>query len=241
MKGFFLNAVSKWVMVYYSQDSCLCLYFSREKSSLASWRLWLNQLIKEIISYETYLLLYRNMYMCVFEYHGEGHFSTSGGDMHRNKSLCGIFASSFPFCFASSHHWRFSYSELFINYVAFNFQDNEEETWYVNTASHTEQRFWCNKLQSPCLCKSTLCYVARIYQKKKLKSQFWVQFLVDFTLFYCTGYWVGLHDLSFWGKTGQREYWWRKGRTEMKGRMGESREQQWGRTTGRSGGKVGGW
>lgn len=170
MKGFFLNAVSKWVMVYYSQDSCLCLYFSREKSSSASWRLWLNQLIKEIISYETYLLLYRNMYICVFEYHGEGHFSTSGGDMHRNKSLCGIFASSFPFCFASSHHWRFSYSELFTNYVAFNFQDNEEETWYVNTASHTEQRFWCNKLQSPCLCKSTLCYVARIYQKKETKE-----------------------------------------------------------------------
>lgn len=206
-EGFFLNAVSKWVMVYYSQDSCLYLYFSREKSSSASWRLWLNQLIKEIISYETYLLLYRNMYICVFEYHGEGHFSTSGGDMHRNKSLCGIFASSFPFCFASSHHWRFSYSELFINYVAFNFQDNEEETWYVNTASHAEQQFWCNKLQSPCLCKSTLCYAARIYQKKKLKSQFWVQFLVDFTLFYCTGYWVGLHDLSFWGKTGQNVHY----------------------------------
>lgn len=113
-----------------------CAYILVEKSSSASWRLWLNQLIKEIISYETYLLLYRNMYICVFEYHGEGHFSTSGGDMHRNKSLCGIFASSFPFCFASSHHWRFSYSELFINYVAFNFQDNEKETWYVNTASH---------------------------------------------------------------------------------------------------------
>lgn len=155
-------------MVYYSQDSCLYLYFSREKSSSASWRLWLNQLIKEIISYETYLLFYRYMYICVFEYHDERHFSASGGDMHRNKSLyiCGIFASSFPFCFASSHHWRFSYSELFINYVTFNFQDNEEETWYVNTALHTEQRFWCDKLQSPCLCKSTCVMLQESIKKR---------------------------------------------------------------------------
>lgn len=93
---------------------------------------------------------------------------TSGGDMHRNKSLyiCGIFASSFPFCFASSHHWRFSYSELFINYVTLDFQDNEEETRCVNTASHTEQRFWCDKLQSPCLCKSTCVMLQESIKKR---------------------------------------------------------------------------
>lgn len=192
-------------MVYYSQDSCLYLYFSREKSSSASWRLWLNQLIKEIISYETYLLLYRYMYICVFEYHDEGHFSTSGGDMHRNKSLyiCGIFASSFPFCFA--------HQILLLRVI--------HKLCYIQLSRQWGRNMMCKHgitHRATILMRQTtkslfvqkyMCYAPRIYQKKKLKSQFWVQFLVDFTLFYCTGYWVGLHDLNFWGKTGQNVHY----------------------------------
>lgn len=62
---------------------------------------------------------------------------------------------------------------------------HDMSTWHYTQSND----FDGDKLQCPCLpVQKYMCYSARNYQKKKLKSQFLVQFLVDFTVFYCAGY-----------------------------------------------------